>query len=235
MGPNTTTLHDNQMMKFAIVMAGSVITAVTVSVAIIMSLMGGPNANALTTQNNNAQTGASVGVCVDPNAAPTAAQGEDAQGSDAKTNLLLTPQAKGGYSRPLLANSISGSFNTTNSNSTTTITTNTFNTTTTTIKDNGNSYSANWNNGNTAVYAPTTNTTTNTSQNNGNTNNQNNGNSTSATSTTTTTTNTTNTTIQDNGNTNNQNNGNTTENNPTTTTTTNTNNGNSYSAEASIF
>ncbi|MGB4761816.1 MAG: hypothetical protein WBP12_00500 [Candidatus Saccharimonas sp.] len=245
MGSNTATLQDNQMVKFAIVMAGSVITAVTVSVAIIMSLMGGPNANALTTQNNNAQMGAGVGVCVDPNAAPEATESEAVKEGEGQKNLLLTPQAKAGYVRPLLAHSISGSFNTTNSNSTTTITTNTFNNTTTTIKDNGNSYSASWNNGNTAVYAPTTTTTTNTSQNNGNTNNQNNGNSSTTSNTVKTTTNTTTTTVQDNGNTNNQNNGNTTENNPTTTTTTNTsqnngnqdndNNGNTYSAEASIF
>lgn len=217
MSPSVSNFQDNQMVKFAIVMVGSVVTAVAVSTAIIMSLLGGPAADALTTQNNNTQSGTSVGVCVDPTAAPA----ESADATDTEgTNLLLTPQAKGGYVRPLLAGGIHGSFNTTNSNSTTTITTNTFNNTTTTIRDNGNSYSASWNNGNTAVYAPTTTTTTNTSQNNGNTNNQNNGNSTSATSTTTTTTNTTNTTIQDNGNTNNQNNGNTTENNPTTTTTT---------------
>ncbi len=243
MSTTITNVNDNQMLKFAVVMVASVATAVTASTLIIMSLLGGPSANAMTTQNNNTQSGVSASMCVDPSLA-TAANPSDvasAGASDASVSPLMVAKTASVYVRPLLAGGVSGSFNTTNSNTTTTTTT--FNTTTTTIRDNGNSYSASWNNGNTAVFAPTT----NTSQNNGNTNNQNNGNSSANTSTVNTTTNTTTTTntSQNNGNTNNQNNGNTTENNPTTTTTTNTsqnngnqdndNNGNTYSAEASIF
>lgn len=178
MSPSVSNVQDNQLIKFAVVMFGSVVTAVALSTVIIMSLLGGPSASALTTQNNNTQSGVGVGVCVDPSGAVSESAPEtDAVDSDG-TNLLMTPQAKGGYMRPLLGGSISGSFNTTNSNST--VTTTTYNTTTWTIRDNGNTNSASWNNGNTATYAPVTNTTTNTSQNNGNQDNDNNGNTYSA-------------------------------------------------------
>lgn len=244
MSPSVSNLQDNQMFKFALVIFVSVVTAVSVSTAIIMSLLGGPSANAMTTQNNNTQSG--VGLCVDTSAdsavapAPVSEAAATSEGT-ASASPLLSPKATLGYVKPLMAYSISGSFNTTNSNSTSTITTttntNTYNTTTWTVKDNGNSYTANWNNGNS--YSA--------NWNNGNTNNQNNGNSSETTSTVNTTTNTTTNTSQNNGNTNNQNNGNTTENNPTTNTSTTTNtsqnngnqdndnNGNTYSAEASIF
>jgi hypothetical protein len=172
----------NQMTQFAIVMFGSIVSSVAASTVIIMSLLGGPLAGALTTQNNSTQTGASADMCI---MAPADAADEtdvtpakvEATGGSSYSGLPFAVTSRG-----YLTGSVSGSFNTTNNNTTTTHTTNTFTNTETrtivTIRDNGNSYSASWNNGNTAVYAPTTNTSTvtNTSQNNGNTNNQNNGN-----------------------------------------------------------
>lgn len=221
MGQNT--LATNQMTQFAVVMFGSIVSAVAVSTFVIMSLLGGPMTSAMTAQNNNVQSGVSANMCLDTSApaheeeaAPAAADAKSAGGFGVSAPVRLA-------SRGYLMGGISGSFNTTNHNTTTTTTTNTFNNTTTKtnviIKDNGNSYSASWNNGNTAVFAPTTNTstTTNTSQNNGNSNTQNDNsnqgnnysNNQSSTTNTSNTSNTVSTVIQDNGNTNNQNNGNT--------------------------
>lgn len=201
------------MVMFAVVMFGSIITAVTLSTVIIMSLMGGSPANALTTQNNNTQSG--VAVCVDPTATPVAADAASAGVQDGDVVATGGTGTTGLWKLPVYGN-ISGSFNTTNHNSTSTSTTTntTSHTTNVNIHDNGNSYSANWNNGNsysanwnngnTNTYAPTNNTsnTTVTSQNNGNTNNQNNGNSatntTNNTANTSNTSNTTNVNVSDN-------------------------------------
>lgn len=185
---NAPTYQRNQTMQFAIVMFGSIVAAVVLSTVIIMSLMRGELASALT---SNVNSTSAQNVCVDPTATATAEESEE---SVATNPASLT-------STWLPAGSISGSFNvsttTTNTETTNIYTDNSKVITKTIIKDNGNTY----------TFAPVDNTTI--VRDNGNTYEDNDTNVNTNTNTSTTNTSVVTTTIQDNGNTNNQNNGNT--------------------------
>jgi len=171
---NTSTHQNAQMMQFAFVMFGSIIAAVILSTVIIMSLMRGELASALSSNVTTTQNGAS---CVDPTAVVSAAETPvDSSAVVAAGNTALMPEK------------VVNSFNTTNTSTTTTTNyeyNDSFNTdsyndshdktwninknngnTKTIIKDNvvivdsgnGNAFQS----GNTSVVAPVTTTTTTT-------------------------------------------------------------------------
>lgn len=208
MGQNTVGAN-SQMTQFAVVMFGSIVSSVAVSTLIIMSLMGGPAAGALQTQSNTTQSGVSANMCFADPAEVADEEAVDVASAGVGGGAFVGSPAKLAGKGYLLGN-VSGSFNTTNHSSTTTSTTNTFTNTDTrtttivSIRDNGNSYSASWNNGNTINSGNSNHQAWNNGNDYSDNRNQGNDNSNHQSSTTTNTTTNTTVTVRDNGNTNNQ-------------------------------
>jgi hypothetical protein len=123
---NATTYQRNQMMQLAMIMVGSIVTAVVLSTMIIMSLMHSEIAGALSANNNTAtQTGTTCTVPV-----ATVEEGDSTTASsDVATDKWLPAN-------------VTNSFNTTNTN-TTTNTENNYDYSKTIIKDSYNKDSYN--------------------------------------------------------------------------------------------